>query len=734
MITWDKNKTYSVNNLAGTIDLSDYCSCTTGTITYSIPDGTTGVSLNADGHTLIVDESISETLNVVVTASVAGDNTYEASSNDTTFIITVAPLTITINGGSSDPIDLGTTDPIVTSVTNDVDFATLRKGDNAIISCNYNNVTYTFVSSNENIAKFDNEGKIIAYKKSDEGLNVTVTAHVEGLADKQATMSIKIPRGTMVFQNAGTWDVNSNWLRTDMLPSADDHNVSIAANCTVNVKTAECYDMEIAGNGTLTISTAGILNVADTLLNNDAGKLRIEADANGQGTLIFHNKKTMPMATVEMWCKGSEGDINPNWQYRGIAVSQATLTENAPDLIYQWTEAAHASDAGTGITEQWTKVTDNTMSAWTGYAVAKYTSDGADYKTSAAGALTNDDKVINLAYTATQQSGNGVQTGFNLITNSFTAPLNYSKLVYDDGIQQGVVLFNTGKYVDWKNSDQDVKDEISAGPGQYLFLPQHTGSEIASDVIPSGESFFVVTSAANKSITIPYSAVEQQVNGALRMPERREVYGKLIIEVDGGEGADRLYLLENENRIRGFENGYDGPKYAGTKGNPMLYATTDDGRMCVSADSSLLGQYIGFAAGKHDVTYTMTFDASALSGYSELYLYDTREKRYTNILDGGSYTFKGLVSGEDRRFKIVGSREDGESVTGDDQTIIVTGNRFHVTGYDNADERIYLVDMTGKILWETSTAFGPWFDIPTDIPAGVYVIKIGNHTAKMAVK
>ena len=758
VITWDKNKTYSVNNLAGTIDLSDYCKCSTCStclITYSIPDGTTGVSLNADGHTLIVDESISETLNVEVTARVAEDNTYEASSNDTTFIITVESLTITVNGGSDtdNPLDLSAAEPYVTSVTDNVNLAQ-KLVDNEVLSSNYKNVTYTFASDDTNIATFNTDYKtIIAYKRSD-ALKLTVTATVDENRKCSIDFWVKIPRGTMVFNRDGNWgdmlSDGSNWQRRDLIPTKVDHNVRIAANCTVNVATAECYDMEIADNGTLTISTSGILNVANTLSNSDASKLVIAADANGQGTLIFHNSTDtdMPQATVEMWCKGSEagtaeggGNINPNWQYRGIAVSQATLTENAPDLIYQWTEAAHASDAGTGITEQWTKVTDNTMSAWTGYAVAKYTSDGADYKTLAAGALTNDDKVINLAYTATQQSGNGVQTGFNLITNSYTAPIRISDIVFGDetegvdDVMKGIVLFNTGKYVDWKNSDKGIR-EGNANPGQYLFLPKYTAEQIATtELIPSGESFFVVAYQTDKTVQIPYSAVDSlKRSGPLKMPERREVYGKLIIEVDGGEGADRLYLLENENRVRGFENGYDGPKYAGTKGNPMLYATTDDGRMCVSADSSLLGQYIGFAAGKHDVTYTMTFDASALSGYSELYLYDTREKRYTNILDGGTYTFKGLVSGEDRRFKIVGSREDGKSVTGDDQTIIVTGNRFHVTGYDNADERIYLVDMTGKILWETSTAFGPWFDIPTDIPAGVYVIKTGNHTAKMAVK
>lgn len=662
---------------------------------------TDGATIDAQSGVLTITKAGTYT----VTATVAETSQYNSASIDKTITISKGIPTLTISGKT--PMECYTTQNLTHTTNND------------------ETPSITYTSSDNNIIEVDGTDAVTAKSMG----NATITATLSETTSWKSTttnITIQVTNGTLHFVTEGNWNDQTKWSPVHKLPTSSD-NVLIEANCTLNM-TAECRDMEIADNGMLTISTSGILNVADTLLNNDESKLRIEADANGQGTLVFHNKKTMPMATVEMWCKGSEGDINPNWQYRGIAVSSATLPsdENAPDLIYQWSETAQTNNE---ITEQWTKVENSAMSAWNGYAVAKYTAGGADYKTSASGALTNADQKIALAYTADQNS-EGVKSGFNLITNSYTAPLNYSQLVYNDGIENGVVLFNTGSYVDWKNPD------ISDGnaPGQYLFLPKITGEEITSGLIPSGESFFVVAHAAGKSITIPYTAVEQQVNGALRMPERREVYGKLIIEVDGGEGADRLYLLENENRIRGFENGYDGPKYAGTKGNPMLYATTDDGRLSVSADSSLLGQYIGFAAGKHDVTYTISFDASALSGYSELYLYDTREKRYINILDGGTYTFKGLVSGEDKRFKIVGSRSDGESVTGDEQMIIVTGNRFHVSGYDNTDERIYLVDMTGKILWETSTAFGPWFDIPTDIPAGVYVIKTGNHTAKMAVK
>lgn len=735
-VTTPITKTLTVNRATGTINWasgkepqnatfdtgnnSQQIKATTtsnGNITYSV-ESTEGAQIDAQTGVLTITKAGIYT----VTATVAETSQYNSASINKTITISKGIPTLTISGKT--PMECYTTQNLTPTTNND------------------ETPSITYTSSDNNIIEVDGTGAVTAKSMG----NATITATLSETTSWKSTttnITIQVTNGTLHFVTEGNWNDQTKWSPVHKLPTSSD-NVLIEANCTLNM-TAECRDMEI-GSGTLTISTAGILNVANTLSNSDASKLVIAADATGQGTLIFHNSTDtdMPQATVEMWCKGSKagtaeggGNINPNWQYRGIAVSSATFTdENAPDLIYQWSETAQTNNE---ITEQWTKVTGNAMSAWNGYAVAKYTdAEGHGYKTSAAGELTNADKVINLAYTANQtpedQTPEGVQSGFNLITNSYTAPLNFSKLEYGNEIQKGVVLFNTGKYIDWKNSDNKQIGGDNNVPGQYLFLPKNTGQEIASDVIPSGESFFVVTSAADKSITIPYAAVEQQTSGALRMPGRREIYNKLIIEVDGGEGADRLYLLENENRIRGFENGYDGPKYAGTKGNPMLYATTDDGRLSVSADSSLLGQYIGFAAGKHDVTYTISFDASALSGYSELYLYDTREKRYTNILDGGTYTFKGLVSGEDKRFKIVGSRRDGESVTGDEQMIIVTGNRFHVSGYDNTDERIYLVDMTGKILWETTTAFGPWFDIPTDIPAGVYVIKTGNHTAKIAVK
>lgn len=138
-------------------------------------------------------------------------------------------------------------------------------------------------------------------------------------------------------------------------------------------------------------------------------------------------------------------------------------------------------------------------------------------------------------------------------------------------------------------------------------------------------------------------------------------------------------------------------------------------------------------AGKQGVHYTLYFNTDRLEGYESLYLYDTKENKYANIMKGESYTFTGLRSGEEKRFLIVGQRdeEEDEAVvrTGDEQRIEVVGNRALVMGFDGSDAEVRVVDMQGKVVCTWSMKEGPWFELP-DLPGGVYVISVEKCQTK----
>lgn len=726
-ITWDDSKEYSVSNMAGSINLSDYCTLTVGDGNISFTSSADNIAEVSENNLVI--KQITAQNHVIITATAEGTANYKEATGSREFTINAEEPTISIEQGSSDaPIDLETTSPQVTSVTDGVDFVKLLK-DLEAIKCNYDDVTYSLSSLKDYIATFANGVNIKAFKRSDK-LGIQVTASVTGLESVTETLYVKIPRGTMRFTIGGNWSAKANWHRTDMLPSADDHNVSIEANCTIdNTAIAKCFDLEIV-NGMLTVNADGVLDVKGTITNTEASKLKLKADASHSATVLFAGGS--PDATVENYIKGTlhpEGEDenrinNPDWQYRGFVGNNPSLSDwNV--VIFKWDETKNNKDCWgeSPVYEKSGSYTEG--SPWVGYSMANYDTGNPvrDYTSKLIPSDTT--MTYNLSYTDHgQQYPN---RGVNLITNSWSAPINMTSAdvkFSDNNVERTLYFYKTRNHKSWEANPTST----------FVVYPQNSGYvAVSSPMIASGQSFLVKATEAGATLTIKGSALAHEANGAMYAPAEKERFNVLSITMSNDTMADRVFLLESENCSRAFDNGYDGTKIE--EGNmPQIFASNDFGHTAVNTDKTMLGQRIGYSAAEDGALCTITFNTDRLEGFSELYLYDRVAKRYADILAGDSYSFTGTKAGEEERFEIVGRRDDGsEFVTSSDMMIEVVGNRALLSGFAGGNDEVFITDMNGKRLWTERASNGPWFELP-NLPAGVYLINCGEANCKFIVK
>ncbi len=582
---------------------------------------------------------------------------------------------------------------------------------------------------------FDNVNKLLTLRTVGDFV-MTATATYQGPEDEEAenivaTVKTVVGRGTLEFRNNSEdddWFNPNNWYPHNqaaneserVIPSAANYNVSIQNKCIIDNTGAECWNFEITSDGTLEIATTGALNVANNAINpqSQASQLILKASETAQGTMLFHNTTTAaPFAEAEMYVPLTGVNKKLIWQYRGVPVINGTLEGDGTTLVYQWSEPAGAEEDA----ETWYEIGDKSMSCWYGYAVSKV---GGDSICKVQGQLVNTNKQYLLDYSDESHPNKG----YNLITNSYSAPMLTNKMSTSDfsGAPATVYLYNTGTYDEWRQSGNNGSLTSGSAPGQFTSYSINS----TSYEIPSGESFFVLANAPNGYFDMNYGMTNASPSGAFKAPRKIEHFNGLGIIVEGKESGDKVVLLESENCSSEFDNGYDGIKLTGAKGTPQLYAANDFGHTSLNVDRTFMGQEIGFAAGSNGEKYTISFLTDELEGYSKLYLYDKNTGVYTNILEGETYTFTGKVSGEERRFIILGERENGEILTGSDKRIEIIGDRAFVCGFDGGEESVTISDMSGRIVWQSSSAAGPWFDIPEGLASGVYVISVGDCQTK----
>lgn len=524
---------------------------------------------------------------------------------------------------------------------------------------------------------------------------------------------------------AGDWNNSSNWFFGVPAPTED---VEIAAAVTIpNGYTAIANDVSIESGGSISIAPQGALKV-NTISGANANNLSLQANENGSATLLFKNTDKVN-ASIQLYSIASSDGLrdsiagnfkDPKWQYLGIIAESAQYSTLNPDgttnWMYRWDETKNSTSC-------WAEKlkSGSTLSAWIGYGIAQEKATLYNYS----GTLINSDHTYNLTFTS--NDGYTEDRGYNLITNSYSAPIDIATINTTNFVNavENIYIYNTGSYAEWR----DNNNPLGFGPGQMISIPVNSISALGNEyphTIPSGQAFFVKANNNSATFTVNYNSnVYNATNTATqkRAPKAdSNEFNVLKIQVTSSTSNDRLYLLEHENCTPNFDNGYDAEKIFDNPNGPQIYASNTFGHTSINTDTTFNGQTIGFIANSESEIYTMTFDIEKLHSYDEIYLYDSQTGIYTNILEEALYQFYGDTKQTDNRFSIIAKRNESPKSDITTSTEIITLEELFAQ-----NKTIYLYTTTGQLV----NIIEPNCQIDKTLPTGIYIVKCGDKILKV---
>lgn len=619
----------------------------------------------------------------------------------------------------------------------DQDLSTLSTVDKEIqLMCESDaQLDINYTSSNEAVAVVDATGLLTVV-----GIGTAeITATQEGDNENypaEMSQTINTRYGTLSFNNDGAWEDIINWYPESKLnyesnvePSTMT-NIEIFGECTMS-SDVKIRNLRIANGGKLILNSNAKLRV-DTINGADETNLILRSNADNSATLVMHGDA--PKATVELYSKSTSdkssngGFKNPRWQYLGISVGSANSDDFANTSIYRWDETKNTTSC-------WVKMHSADMKAWQGYCLAQF--DATTYTTS--GWLYNKDRTYSLTYTNPNDATSNL--GTNLVTNSYSAPIDITKLSPSDFVnaEATIRIFNTGSRNEWENSDSGHGFSEGNNAGQFTTIPVATavvlGDEIPK-VIPPMQGFFIKATGTNASLTVDYDKAvwgNTKANGPMRSKAETNEFNVLKITVANQSNTDNLYLIEHNECTNEFDNGYDGRKTISGGNSPQIYATNEFGNTAVNTSFNFINQYVGFKGCNDSTQYRIKFDTEKLDYYNSLYLYDSIANVYVDILANEEYIFTANNENTPHRFKIVETIANDNEEDDNDSGDITTGlelinNRLWVDEL-NKNNDMLIFDMSGKLVYQTKIESSS-IELPT-LPRGVYNIVLGDKSIKI---
>jgi uncharacterized repeat protein (TIGR02543 family) len=429
----------------------------------------------------------------------------------------------------------------------------------------------------------------------------------------------------------GKWTTAANWGPDYRLLPGEFTSVRIKKPVEVDDTHAHVMEVRIIDEGRIDIPAGKALDVKSTIRRMDGTEIypteendiHIGSASTGNGTLIFNNDEGDTKARVDMYSTAKADMVNMSaatstWQYIGTPHSDvASATHNYYNSwLYQY--------SGSG----WEVIPNGgPLVPFRGYCV---THPDAPVVFGMEGTLV-----------ATTAQDIAIPAGYTVIANSWTAPIDINAITDDDmeGISDKTIyFFNTGNDVEGDNT-------TGTEAGTYRTTPIHSASYTGDWQIPSMQGFYISTTSAG-TLHLDYdrhvrptgsrSVVSNPMYAPRRAATESDEPNVLKIFARGSRYQDKLVVLEREDFSRGYDSGWDGEAWGGGTLSPMVYVIGEGREDAVSAIPEFEGTVVAFKAGE-DEEYTIDFIYDAEN--EPLYLFDTENSSYTQIMTGESYYF-----------------------------------------------------------------------------------------------
>jgi hypothetical protein len=547
------------------------------------------------------------------------------------------------------------------------------------------------------------------------------------------------------------WGKPANWT-AGFVPATGD-NVIYAT--VANFGTAAIRDLQLDKNRTigslinatirrllipagLTLSCNNTINVTPPVtvpVTNPEDLVYIYASTSlPNGSIIYRNTQSLPAyGTVEMYSPASWDLLRPinqkyNWQFFGIPVASLPAL---PTFYGAYVRELIESDNDTST--HWRMLTNTSVLVpFKGYELCQ---QNANTLYTFKGQLVNSN--FNSGQFVKTTTGNPLYPGQHLFANPYTAALDINLIDFGNGVEKTAYLYATGTFVQWRTNKLKTDGAI---PGQYFAVPRGQAGQFGIPrQVPSMGTLMVRVPKANATTELSYVnfAYNTVTMGNLERQRVKEAsiadnQTTTIIDVEGENAADRMWLMSNEGFSRGFDNGFDGVKLKGSALNPQLYAVEKDGEYQVNSVDDLNNTTLAFQAGQ-DTEYKIKFthnDNTALK-YNKILLHDLIENRIVDITSSGTeYSFNATsASSTVLRFKIITQTNNTETMKQNISKAYYFNNQLYVQNFSNISGKVYVYDISGRTVAIKSISANENIQIATP-KSNVYIVKtaIGENS------
>ena len=480
--------------------------------------------------------------------------------------------------------------------------------------------------------------------------NLTVTSNGLQLGKSGNTAGITIATATTSngpvtvfsgdFTTSGTLTANSNVLEVNASGNVSLDAALIGSTTTVNgqgnVKTTGTLtNLNLSGGnaqiitgtatltnltlnksvGTIATINAGPQNLTGTL-NLDGGilaaggNLTLKSSSSGTARVAQHGTGTGTVTgdvVVERWVNSATGNRIRQWRMLGFPYSTAVTLSgiggmsidyaaNTRSMMYFNESGADASTGNSGprnagyqsFTSSGQQITAGQgVMAWLFGNSGGTASSGtlaADLTITSSGALneSGNDVVIPLSYTA-----ENANAGWNLLANPYASSIDWNSVTRTASVQNTVYRWNPAS-ASWTTFNNTTEG--------------NTGG--ADNIIESGAAFFVRTSAASQSLTIPQSAktstaTELPHHGRApfrldlpseRMDANRKRLAGLRVKVSGQGNPlpDDIYIdVSRADATAGYDRHYDAESMGRTSGAGVSVKDSDGTSYAMQFDAPI---------------------------------------------------------------------------------------------------------------------------------------------------
>lgn len=297
---------------------------------------------------------------------------------------------------------------------------------------------------------------------------------------------------------------------------------------------------------------------------------------------------------------------------------------------------------------------------------------------------------------------------WNLVGNPYPAFLGIQSLEFD-----GPVTIYAGFTY---RAYSPIDDNFALLPYQAFFVQrQDVDGGNAIKFLPEGRFHSRDEAKAYQRPTAATQSVAQQ---------QRALFN---ITVTGDTGSDRTRVVLNPAAAMAYETNRDASKFMSTEtGVPQIFVVNNGVRMAIDErplanGEAVLGTHFGKAG-----EYTIALDSRNAEGYTAVLL-DTRTGVSTDLTTG-AYTFKADAGTDENRFILTFEAQITgiDAVAADSICVKVDGNQLRVSAPEAIAVTVVAVD--GR-----TVAAGHGTDFTATLAQGIYVVKAGETTIKVAV-